>query len=277
MSKPNEDTRETGEDSGSFIGKLGREIYGLAVVIGCVILFKSLAFSNYRIPSESMLPGLLTGDYLIVSKFSYGYSRHSFPFSLAPISERLLGRQPERGDVAVFKWNGDNRTDFIKRVIGLPGERIAVRGGQLFINEVAVPREATGYFEVRESPNTPCANPRFRVPLPQGALCRYPQYVETLPNGVQYPTLDLVPGSVLDDTPTFIVPEGHYFMMGDNRDASSDSRVSVGRGGAGNVPFRNLVGRADYRYLSVDGSARLLLPWTWFQAVRWPRVFDSVN
>lgn len=228
-----------------------------AVVIALII--RAFLFQPFNIPSGSMIPTLLIGDYLFVSKFSYGYSKHSFPFSLPLFDGRVLASQPERGDVIVFKKPTDNKTDFIKRLVGLPGDEIQVRRGILHINGKPVKRERMEDF-IEKSPS--------------GDLRRYPQYRETLPNGVSYTTLDTDANGYLDNTGVYKVPEGHYFMMGDNRDNSNDSRVPSE---VGYVPFENLVGRAEVIFFSTDGSARIWEIWNWFSATRWNRLFHEVD
>ena len=240
------------------------------------VLIRSLVFAPFNIPSESMLPRLLVGDYLFVSKWPYGYSRFSFPFGLTPIDGRIFGRAPERGDIAVFKYPKDNSQDFIKRVIGLPGDLIQVRSGQLILNGTPVPKVRIADFVTRQSDNTNCRGQigarDFHWQAPDGSKwCRYPRYRETLPNGRSYDVLDQTT-TVGDDTGVYVVPQGHYFMMGDNRDDSADSRFSLAQDGVGFVPEENLVGRAAVTFFSTDGSARWLKPWTWITAARFNRI-----
>ena len=240
-----------------------------------VFLLRSFIFAPFSIPSESMVPRLLTGDYLIVTKWSYGYSRHSFPWSLPLISGpgRLFESMPQRGDVVVFKEPPKNDTDYIKRVIGLPGDVIQMQHGQLFINGKGVTKTQLPDFLLPETPNTHCYEDRQRDVAPNGtARCRYPQYRETLPNGKSYNVLDLGERPA-DDTQVYTVPEGQLFMMGDNRDNSSDSRLEAG--GFGFVPMENLVGKAQFTVFSTDGSANWFLPWTWFTAARWNRIGEG--
>ncbi len=205
---------------------------------------------------------LLIGDYLFVSKLSYGYSRYSF-YNLIPFDGRIFGASPKRGDVAVFKLPRDNSTDYIKRVIGLPGDEIALRDGILFINGKEVPRKRTGDFVTQEDG----APPR---PIPA--------YTETLPNGVSYTVLDSDPNGAFDNVGPYKVPAGHYFMMGDNRDNSTDSRASWG---VGFVPYENLIGRAEIIFFSaaVDepDAFRWWSPWTWPFDIRWGRFFQLVR
>ncbi|MFC0203804.1 signal peptidase I [Novosphingobium soli] len=250
------------------------------LVLGVVVL-RSFIVSPFNIPSESMLPRLLTGDYLFATKWSYGYSKYSLPFSVPLIPGRIFASQPERGDVAIFKAPPGNDVDYIKRVIGLPGDEIQVKAGQLFINGTAVPKVKVADFVVPVSPNTDCERAQFQATLADGSeVCRYPQFRETLPNGVSYTVLDLGDsaggnpwGIDADNTQAVIVPEGHLFLMGDNRDNSMDSRFPAAEGGGiGMVPQENLVGKAAVMMFSTDGSSEWIKPWTWFTAARWSRI-----
>jgi len=232
------------------------------VIINALILaliVRTLLFQPFNIPSGSMIPTLLIGDYLFVSKYSYGYSRHSIPFSPALFEGRIWASEPERGDVAVFKLPRDGTSDYIKRIIGLPGDTVQMIGGVLHVNGEAVPREPVGDFRTRDAFGRSIVVPQFR---------------ETLPNGVSYLTLDIEPQSYADNTTVFTVPREHYFMMGDNRDNSSDSRVASG---VGFVPFENLVGRAEVIFFSIDDDAHFWEVWKWPTAIRWDRIFDSVG
>jgi len=226
-----------------------------AILIALVI--RSLAFEPFNIPSGSMVPTLLEGDYLFVSKYSYGYSRHSFPLSLMPISGRIFASVPERGDVIVFKLPRDNKTDYIKRLIGLPGDTIQVKDGRLFINGELVARERVDDFVYTD---------RF------GSVRRVTQYREMLPGGKTHFILEEGDGRTYDNTREFTVPPGHYFMMGDNRDNSLDSRADVGF-----VPDENLVGRAEILFFSTDGSAAIWEIWAWPFAIRFSRFFNLIN
>lgn len=251
---------------------LGESLRFFAILLLLAILLRSIIAAPFSIPSESMLPRLLVGDYLFVAKFPYGWSRHSFPFSIVPISGRIWGKDPQRGDVVVFKNPADNSTDYIKRVIGLPGDFIQMRNGQLFINDVAVPKVRIADFVVTESPNSKC-DAMIAVARRPGAPCRYPRYRETLPNGKSYEVLDLDPNGEKDSTDVYVVPAGHFFLMGDNRDRSADSRYpAMVNQGIGFVPAEDLVGKAVISFWSTDGSANWFLPWTWFTAARWDRI-----
>lgn len=241
-----------------------------------MFILRSFIVAPFNIPSESMQPRLLVGDYLLVAKWPYGYSRHSLPYSVPLIPSRVLVTLPERGDVAVFKAPPDNNLDYIKRVIGLPGDRIQMINGELILNGTPVPRMRVPDMVVAVSPNTRCFSPEFERSAPDGALsCHYPRYREILPGGRAYYTLDLIDGPA-DTTEEFTVPTGHVFMMGDNRDNSLDSRFTAEPGGGiGFVPVDNLVGRAMFSIFSTDGSASWFLPWTWVTAARWSRIGET--
>ncbi|KMS59728.1 signal peptidase [Novosphingobium barchaimii LL02] len=244
----------------------------LAWLVLGVLILRSFIISPFNIPSESMLPRLLTGDYLFATKWSYGFSRYSLPFSVPLIPGRIFASQPERGDVAIFKAPPGNDVDYIKRVIGLPGDEVQMKGGQVWLNGKAIPKVKVADFLVPISPNTDCG-PGFDSTDKDGTpVCRYPQFRETLPGGKSYTVLDMGQ-TPQDDTGVFIVPEDHLFMMGDNRDNSMDSRFpAVEGGGIGIVPQENLVGKAAVMMFSTDGSSEWIKPWTWFTAARWNRI-----
>jgi signal peptidase I len=226
------------------------------MVIALVI--QTFAFKLFNIPSGSMMGTLLIGDYLFVSKYSYGYSRYSLPLSLPLFSGRIFGAEPQRGDVVVFRLPKDDTTDYIKRVIGLPGDRIQMIDGLLYINHVAVKRERVADFIDDEN----------------GGVGRVRRWCETLPNGRSYETLDLRDNGYLDNTQEFLVPPGHYFMMGDNRDDSADSRV---RSAVGYVPFENIVGKAQIIFFSIGDGEPAWHIWSWPRSVRWSRLFTIVR
>ena len=232
----------------------------LSVVVQAILLaivIRSLLFQPFSIPSGSMRPTLLEGDYLFVNKWSYGYSRHSFPFSPDLFKGRIWGSDPRRGDVAVFRYPPDPTLDYIKRVIGLPGDRIQMREGVLYINGEAVKREKVGQID---NPDITEVNRPVDV------------YRETLPNGVTYDTLDITPNGISDDTREFVVPPGHFFMMGDNRDNSNDSRMSVGF-----VPLENFIGKANIIFFSIAGGASPLEIWRWPAEMRTDRILDRIR
>ena len=218
-----------------------------------------------------MLPTLYVGDYLAVAKWPYGYSRYSFPFSFPSFSGPFLGSFPKRGDVVVFRHPAAD-ADLIKRVIGLPGDMVEVRGGRLLLNGHAVARQALPPTQVEVSSNSPCrvvppAQPKIVV-VNGKSVCLYRAFLETLPGGPSFTVLDQVENGPADDFSPVRVPAGHVFLMGDNRDDSLDSRFSTSDGGIGMVPVENLVGRAEFTFWSTDGSASYLEPWTWLTALR---------
>ena len=240
-----------------------------------VVLFRSFVFAPFYIPSESMLPRLLNGDYLLLAKWPYGFSRRSLPFGVPLLPEqRVLASNPARGDVVVFKAPAHFEEDWIKRVIGLPGDTVQMKDGQLVLNNVPVPKVRISDFEVTVSPNTRCYSSQFMAKRADGAdVCRYPRFTETLPGGKSYDVLDLNNSNPKDTTDPVVVPEGSVFLMGDNRDNSEDSRYPASPdGGIGLVPIDNLLGRATVMMWSTDGGAEWLKPWTWFTAARWNRL-----
>jgi len=220
------------------------------------MIIRTVLFQPFTIPSGSMMPTLLVGDYIFVNKFSYGYSKYSLPFSPNLFSGRIFASEPTRGDVVVFRFPPNPEIDYIKRLVGLPGDRIQVIDGVLNINGTPVPRSPDGAFtsDYRLDPGTDV--PVFR---------------ETLDNGVTYDTLDQSPTSRGDNTREFVVPEGHYFMMGDNRDNSLDSRFDVGF-----VPAENLVGRASVIFFSLGNDTSFREFWKWPANMRWDRLFQAV-
>jgi len=233
----------------------------IKVIIQALLLalvLRTLIVQPFSIPSGSMMGTLLIGDYLFVSKYSYGYSRYSVPFGLIPFEGRIFEGKPERGDIAVFRLPRDTSTDYIKRVIGLPGDEIQMREGILYINGEAVKREKVDDFVEKNHSGIEQSVPRYR---------------ETLPNGKTYLTLDLVENGQADDTRVFKVPEGHYFMMGDNRDNSQDSRFA----NVGPVPLENFVGRAEFLFFSIDNGTPAWQIWKWPTDVRFSRLFNGLK
>lgn len=229
--------------------------YAVLIALG----IRTFAFEPFNIPSGSMIPTLLVGDYLFVSKYSYGYSRHSLPLSLPLIPGRIFSSMPERGDVAVFKLPRDNKTDYIKRIVGIPGDRVQVRQGRLYLNGDMVERRAIAPYEAAG---------------PFGTRIGMSQYVETLPGGQRHLIIERSDSDPLDNTGVYTVPEGHVFAMGDNRDDSLDSRVL---NQVGFVPVENLVGRAEFLFFSHDSSAHIWEVWKWPGAIRWSRIFQSID
>ncbi len=222
------------------------------------IIIRTVAFEPFNIPSGSMIPTLLVGDYLFVSKYSYGYSRYSLPMSPPLFTGRIFGSVPARGDVAVFKLPRDTSIDYIKRIIGLPGDRIQMKGGQLFINGQQVERTPDGEY----------------VADGDGPRMLLKRYIETLPGGKQHPILKASDDQALDNTQEYHVPEGYVFAMGDNRDNSQDSRVL---NAVGYIPLENLVGRAEFLFFSVDATAPWWEVWEWPFEIRWSRLFTTVS
>ncbi|CUH39214.1 Signal peptidase I [Jannaschia seosinensis] len=237
-------------------------------------IFRTLFFQPFWIPSGSMKDTLLIGDFLFVNKMAYGYSRHSCPFSMCPISGRIFGQEPERGDVIVFR-HPVNGTDFIKRLVGLPGDTIQMRDGVLYINGAAAEQAPIADFVELKALQGPqqlmpaCQNDANAVGL--GGECVKERFVETFPGGDRPHHILNIGRSSTDTTPAFVVPEREYFFMGDNRDNSRDSRVPRSVGGVGFVPFENLIGRADRVMFSSAGS-RILYFWTW----RLDRFFEEI-
>ena len=236
-------------------------------------LFRTLLFQPFWIPSESMKDTLLVGDFVFVNKMAYGYSKYSCPFGLCPISGRIFASEPERGDVVVFR-HPVNGSDFVKRLIGLPGDKIQMKQGVLYINGAVVPQVPAGTFEEVMEPQGPmksrpkCSN----GVVGDGAICEKQRFRETLPNGVVHDVMNIEDDGYADNTDVFTVPEGEYFFMGDNRDNSMDSRYSPAVGGVGFVPAENLIGRADRIIFSSAGSSMLYF-WTW----RSDRFFKAVE
>jgi signal peptidase I len=243
-----------------------------AILIALAV--RTVAYEPFNIPSGSMIPTLLIGDYLFVSKFSYGYSRYSLPFGAPPIAGRIFFTPPERGDVMVFKLPADNSTDYIKRIIGLPGDTVQLKDGVLHINGVPVRLERVDDYVSRDL---------------LGNFVRIPRYLETLPNGREHYILKVISptvrntdlrddrdgikaSDVRNNTGEYKVPEGHYFAMGDNRDNSTDSRYL---NDVGYIPAENLIGRAEFLFFSVDGPVWKI--WNWGSTLRGERLFQGIE
>ncbi|MCL4673480.1 MAG: signal peptidase I [Sphingomonadaceae bacterium] len=266
------------------IGSLLWFVIKLAVL---ALVFRSFIFSPFSIPSESMLPRLMIGDYFVASKWPYGFTRYSLPLNTPLIPGRLFGNLPERGDVVVFKHPID-KADYIKRVIGLPGDSVEMREGVLFLNGEPVEKQPMADFVQRVDQHlldaaaqagraSPCTWGGIEEMLPDGERqCRYMRFRETLPSGKTYEVLDFGETGP-DNWGPEIIPEGHVFLMGDNRDNSQDSRFPArSGGGVGWVPLDHLVGRASMMVWSTDGSAEWINPWTWFTAARWERMGEGI-
>ena len=240
--------------SSGFFESVKTIVYALLIAL----VIRTVAFEPFNIPSGSMLPTLEIGDYLFVSKFSYGYSQHSLPLSLPLIPGRILFSEPERGDVAVFKLPSDNKTDYIKRIVGVPGDKIQVKYGRLNINGKTVRRRKVKDYLIQDN---------------FGQNREVTRYIETLPNGKTYAILEMSDQGPRDNTGVYIVPDKHYFAMGDNRDNSQDSRVQTQ---VGFIPKKNLVGRAEILFFSKNDNARWWEIWKWPSAIRANRFFKKI-
>ena len=252
-------------DAGSKIkskeeGGFGETVKVVVQALLIALVVRTLLFQPFNIPSGSLVPTLLVGDYLFTSKYAYGYSRYSIPFGPPLFSGRIWSAEPKRGDIAVFKLPKDNSTDYIKRVIGLPGDRIQVIEGVLNINGKAVERR-----RIED----------YRTSDPYGRAVSVPQYLETLPNGVEHRVVERDGDSgYWDNTNVYTVPPGFFFMMGDNRDNSTDSRDQAS---VGFVPFENFVGRAEIIFFSIDEGGSAWKIWEWPSTVRWNRIFSTIR
>ena len=255
VAKPEQKSAEPPQEE-SWVETAKTIVYALLIAL----VIRTFLFQPFNIPSGSMENTLLIGDYLFVEKYAYGYSRYSFPWGLGPLGNvldgRLFGSAPKRGDVVVFKLPRDPSIDYIKRVIGLPGDRIQMINDRLYINEKIVPLEhAPDYVETID-----------------GYEHHVPRYLESLPDGREHYILDRDPEGPADNTGVYVVPAGHYFMMGDNRDNSDDSRAGVGY-----VPAENLVGKAEFIFFSTNGKAHFWEIWEWPWSIRWSRLFSVID
>ncbi len=255
------------------------EAKSIGLLLLAVLAFHSLVAKPFYIPSVSMMPGLLVGDRLIVSKYAYGWSWVSPTFHVLPRMEgRLFGSLPERGDIVILTPK-DQSSDYIKRVIGLPGDTLELRGGQVFLNGEAVDQEAQPDLQLPIDANAPCGSAEF--PGLRGAdaagnpICSLPIVRETLPNGVSYDIIDLGP-QMTDDIAPVVIPEGHVYLLGDNRDLSADSRVGSPLGLNGTIPWENIGGRAEFITFSLDGTTSLN-PVSWFTSFRSGRAGTSLR
>lgn len=248
----------------------------IVTVVRCFIA------APFVIPSESMQPRLLIGDYLLVTRWNYGYTRYQLPFGLPLFEGKLFASLPERGDVVIFKAPEREELDYIKRVVALPGDRVELREGRVIVNDQLLDKRQIEDFltpvtenmkEAAGAANSPflCGHPQFEEIGRDNIYCRFPRYVETSLDGRDYAVIDLLDGQPGDNMAEIEIPPGHVFLLGDNRDRSADSRFMPPYG-IGLVPVENIVGKAWITVFSVDGSAQLFQPWTWFGAVRWNRI-----
>ena len=268
--RPIDDAEPTAkaEDRWSF----ARFLVTLAILAWAI---RSLVVAPFSIPSGSMLPTLYIGDYLIVAKWPYGYSRYSFPLQIPPIDGRLFGSTPERGDVVVFRHPVTD-DDLIKRVMAVPGDTVEVRDGAVVLNGQPLKRDRPQIYRLPISPNTPCktvppAPPRV-VTAGGQPVCLFNTYRETLPGGLTHRVIDQLDGGMGDSFGPVTVPQGRVFLMGDNRDDSLDSRFATAEGGVGLVPVENIIGRALVTFWSTDGAASYFNPFSWLTALRVSRV-----
>lgn len=255
------------------------ELRGLSLMLLAVFAFHSFIAKPFYIPSESMLPNMLVGDRLVVSKYPYGWNWSSVSFHLAPRGDwRVAAETPEYGDI-VIPVHPERNEDYIKRVVARPGDRIAVRNGQIILNGQPVPQEAEPPLDLPVDENSRCAgfgDPTFLVTDEDGEqVCRVPVYRETMPNGANYLVIDHI-NQPLDNYPETVMPEGHVFVMGDNRDHSADSRDDFSRGLMGAVPLENIGGRAEFITFSLDGTTTLN-PVSWFTSLRENRAWTTLR
>ena len=239
------------------IKNLFNNIRSIFLAIFIALLIRSFIFEPFNIPSGSMKPNLLVGDFLFVSKWSYGFSKHSLPFSIPLIPGKIFENQPERGDVVVFKTPENNRTDYIKRVIGLPGDKIRISNGHIILNESKIVKQKINDFIDTDK------NTNFK---------RVRRYKEFFFNN-EIEVLDIIDNGPVDNTQNYIVPKGHFFVMGDNRDNSQDSRFT---NTVGFIPFENLVGKAEFIFFSLENS-RFLQIWKWPKSIRYERIFKKIK
>ena len=239
------------KDKNSFLEFFKTLIFAIVIAL----LFRSFLFEPFNIPSSSMLPNLLIGDYIFVSKYSYGYSKHSFPFSIIPFNGRLFEKKPKKGDVSVFKLPSDTSINYIKRVIGVPGDMVQMKNGKLYVNSKIVTENSLGKFSFEY----------------KGNFQQWNLFEQKL-GSKKFKILSINNNQFLDNTIAFNVPENHYFMMGDNRDNSQDSRVGVGF-----VPLENFVGEAKIIFFSLNGKHRIWEIWNWPVSIRYSRLFDRIN
>ncbi len=256
-------TGKPGVRQAGVLDNLKTILYAGLIAVG----IRTVAFEPFNIPSGSMIPTLLVGDYLFVAKYSYGYSKYALPFAPDLFSGRIFGALPHRGDVAVFRYTHDTSVDYVKRVIGLPGDHVQVRAGQLYVNGTLVPRHSLGDYQEADE---------------RGVMLHGERFIEDLPAGPHHQILRFKQDGKLDDdgeqnnTPDYLVPAGYLFMMGDDRDDSADSRFQ-GPGGLGFVPVENLVGRAQFIFFSIGGQHPVWAFWYWPLEIRWGRLLHGIT
>lgn len=261
-------------------GGLGETTRFLLLLFLLAIILRSFIVAPFSIPSGSMLPRLMIGDFLFVAKWPYGYSRYSMPFGLGSFDGRIFAAPPEQGDVVVFRYPGGGTDDYVKRLIGLPGDTVQMVNGGILLNGKPVPRVRIADFLMKVTPNSPCRtvdpDAARMVPgdEPGEMFCAYRRYRETLPSGRSYQVLDQIDGPA-DNGPPIRIPAGHYYVIGDNRDDSEDSRFPRAIGGVGLLPSEFLIGRALITFFSVDGSAKMTEAGSWLPAVRWGRIGET--
>lgn len=262
MTDVTDDEIDETEERRQALREILRIIRAVLWAVFVALMLRTFLFQPFTIPSASMEPNLYVGDYIIVSKYPYGFSRHSILFSPPLFKGRILERQAKRGDIVVFKLPSDDRVDYVKRVIGLPGDRVQMIKGELYVNDQLVSREQMSPVDEE---------------LPGGIIQQVDRFQERLATGRTFITQDYGTDKPLDNTPIYTVPRGYYFVMGDNRDNSADSRVPPAMNGVGYVPAENLEGKAEIILLSWKTSASLFKPWTWILDARPSRFFKVLK
>ena len=247
------------------------------LLIVIAIMVRSFLWQPFAIPSQSMLPTIIAGDYIFANKRAYGYNRYSLPYEPRWFPSSMNEKNIRRGDVIVYR--GNNKRHYIKRIIGMPGDRIQMLAGVVQIDGLAVSRTRVTDFMLPETENSPClkADESRRKTGALRAVCHYPRYKETMPGNISYMTLDLTPSSEYDTSKLVMVPPRNYYVMGDNRDFSLDSRVSAESGAPALVELGQIIGKAEMVFMSLDGSTSWLKDWPWRTGIRSDRMLKSVN